>query len=62
MNFPLFQSKTYPVRFKCQNCKQVQAVPIPKGMTVKDFIAQQLQKCPACGCTDMDLMNKELLK
>ena len=52
---------TYEVRFKCRNCKQIKAMPIPKGISIKEYNAEGVT-CPTCGTMKMEVMNKELLK
>ena len=47
--------KSYKIYTNCTNCGHRQESNVPKGTTVKDFIASQISKCSNCGCTTLEI-------
>lgn len=43
-------SDTYAVKMNCPNCKIGFPVSIPKGQTIKEYLASAPSKCANCGC------------
>lgn len=62
MNFNIFKSTNYEVRFKCTNCKHLVVIKIPKGLAIKDFVHSKEATCPICGSIEVTIVNPELLK
>lgn len=43
------QQETYTKTLGCENCRIDQGINIPKGQTVKEYLAKD-NTCPNCGC------------
>lgn len=41
--------ETYDVDLECENCDESYTVEVPKGVTIKAFLAKE-DICPNCGC------------
>ncbi len=41
--------ETYQYRINCVNCKTIIDLQIPKGNTIKEYLAKGVA-CPRCGC------------
>ena len=49
MKIKLFNGK-YEVGIECSNCRAKSIIRIPKGTTIKSFIARKGARCENCGC------------
>lgn len=44
------QDGVYYIRTECRNCHDNEVMDVPKGVTIRDFLADK--KCEHCGCKD----------
>ncbi len=45
--------KVYRINVKCKNCGEFSQLSIPKGITIDNYLIDDMSKCPMCGCNTL---------
>jgi len=49
-------TRRYEIRAQCSNCGSKNIIRIPKGITIKEHLAEKQANCSYCGCDTIELI------
>jgi len=52
-----FLNRYYEVKAICSNCNSKNIIRIPKGVLIKEHLAEKQARCSYCGCDTIELKN-----